>query len=394
MAFVHECWEQAVDLNSGQPYWFNRATGASQWHPPPGWAAPAAAAVHGPGAAREASPAAKAAPAEVAAAAAAAAAGEAAEEAAAEAAGEAAEEAAAEAAAAAAAAGEAGAAQPPASAQQEGQQQSWDPQWQRQWEPGLYYRDAAGLLQGPFTVEQLREWRGMLPMDLPVLRLTEGSAAREQQGLSDEQQLDEAALQEPGAGQQLQTVPQRSGEQQPQLVRQPGVGGGRWEQLVLAELLGDGELLQRWRLEYPDEAAWPGMAPPAPAYEAKRARGTAHSLAEAVLSGLPAHDEAVALARAAAAAGRSIQEVAAWSREVDYSVTAYRVAARGRIQAGDAKESLYAEAASWANPAELEQQLARAAERRKRGLRGEELRAVKQRKAELKEKKRREWLLT
>lgn len=57
------------------------------------------------------------------------------------------------------------------------------------------------------------------------------------------------------------------------------------------------------------------------------------------------------------------------------------------------QDSLYAEAASWANPAELEQQLARAAERRKRGLRGEELRAVKQRKAELKEKKRREWLL-
>lgn len=58
------------------------------------------------------------------------------------------------------------------------------------------------------------------------------------------------------------------------------------------------------------------------------------------------------------------------------------------------QDSLYAEAASWANPAELEQQLARAAEQRKRGLSGEELRAIKQRKAELKEKKRREWLFT
>lgn len=58
------------------------------------------------------------------------------------------------------------------------------------------------------------------------------------------------------------------------------------------------------------------------------------------------------------------------------------------------QESLYAEAASWANPAELEQQLARAAERRKRGLSCRELRVVKQRKAELKEKKRREWLFT
>lgn len=23
---VHQCWEEAVDLNSGHPYWFNRAT--------------------------------------------------------------------------------------------------------------------------------------------------------------------------------------------------------------------------------------------------------------------------------------------------------------------------------------------------------------------------------
>lgn len=82
------------------------------------------------------------------------------------------------------------------------------------------------------------------------------------------------------------------------------------------------------------QAAWPCAAPPAAVYAADRARGTAHSLAEAVLSGLPAHDEAVALARAAAAAGKSIQEVAAWGREADYSATAYRVAARGRIQTG------------------------------------------------------------
>lgn len=97
----------------------------------------------------------------------------------------------------------------------------------------------------------------------------------------------------------------------------------------------------------PLQAAWPGTAPPAPAYAAERARGTAHSLAEAVLSGLPAHDEAVALARAAAAAGKSLQEVAAWGRQVDYSATAYRVAARGRIQAGDAKVRRQGEAAGW-----------------------------------------------
>lgn len=58
------------------------------------------------------------------------------------------------------------------------------------------------------------------------------------------------------------------------------------------------------------------------------------------------------------------------------------------------KESLYAENASWADPWTLEQQLARTAEKRKRGLSGEELKVVKQRKQELKEKKRREWLLS
>ena len=58
------------------------------------------------------------------------------------------------------------------------------------------------------------------------------------------------------------------------------------------------------------------------------------------------------------------------------------------------QESLYAEASSWVNPAELEQQLAKAAERRKRGLTGAALRQVKQRKQELKEKKRTAWLYT
>ncbi|KAL4419397.1 hypothetical protein ABPG77_003371 [Micractinium sp. CCAP 211/92] len=462
MAFVHECWDQGLDLNSGQPYWFNRATGVSQWHPPPGRSAPSGSALQQPEhecESRSPSPPAVA----------------------------------------AAAAGEAGAAQPPADSGQQGQQQEhhhcrqqgqpWDPQWQQQWEPGLYYRDAAGLLQGPFTLEQLQGWRGMLPMDLPVLRLAAGSSmsceaaaaaagdpdnvqqpgrgqggrddqgpaaaaqaqqVSEQSGMqlprsaasgqaSKQQQAGEteqqrvgnqqhpdaginvqqatgnkppggARRQERGGGQPPEEAqPQGSvGEQQPETAaaqerggydgeRQLGMAeqqrdGSGWEELLLADLLGDGELLERWRLEYPEQAAWPGTAPPAPAYAAERARGSAYSLAEAVLSGLPAHDEAVALARAAAAAGKSLQEVAAWGREVDYTATAYRVAARGRIQADGAKESLYAEAASWANPAELEQQLARAAERRKRGLRGGELRAVKQRKAELKEKKRREWL--
>ncbi|PSC76444.1 hypothetical protein C2E20_0493 [Micractinium conductrix] len=171
-------------------------------------------------------------------------------------------------------------------------------------------------------------------------------------------------------------------------------GWGSWEQLELAGLLGDEGLLDRWRMDNSEQAAWPGSAPPAPACEAELQAGTEHSLAQAVLSGLPADDEAVAVARMAAAAGRSIQEVAAMSRGEDYGATAYRVALRGRIQAGGAEESLYAEAASWTDPATLEKQLQRAAERRKRPLTGQELRAVKQRKAEMKEKKKVGWLFT
>lgn len=59
-----------------------------------------------------------------------------------------------------------------------------------------------------------------------------------------------------------------------------------------------------------------------------------------------------------------------------------------------AQEHLYAEASSWANPHELEQQLARAAERRKRPLKGEELRQVIERKKALKREKATGWLYT
>lgn len=52
-----------------------------------------------------------------------------------------------------------------------------------------------------------------------------------------------------------------------------------------------------------------------------------------MLCGLPAHDETVAVARVAAASGKSLHEVLEWNRQVDYTATAYRVAARGRIQA-------------------------------------------------------------
>jgi hypothetical protein len=420
--WVRDCWEQATDLNSGRPYWFNRATGVSSWFPPAPWGSASAAA--GP---QPQHPQAPAGP--------------------------------------VAAAGEAGAAQP-----------AQHPQSDRTYKPGLYYRDAFQQLQGPFTLDQLREWRGMLPMNLTILRreaVPEGGSGGAGTGEERQRQTDGVAPGSKGGGTEL-----------------------AWAELELAGVLGDEDLLERWRLENPEQvppspplqlparcsrltnrwhfvqaaaladdhirpfplpqAAWPGSAPPATLYEAERQRGTAHSLAQAVLYGLPAHDEAVGVARLAAASGRSISEVLEWGRaqQADYTSTAYRVAARGRIQApgepvreaarsvlrciagvrapwrllllaavgwdshacrcsdtlrcslapwasprclhnsldGVVQEPLYAEVSSWANPHELGEQLARAAQRRKRTLTPEELRAVKQRKKELKEKKMRAWL--
>jgi len=58
------------------------------------------------------------------------------------------------------------------------------------------------------------------------------------------------------------------------------------------------------------------------------------------------------------------------------------------------QESLYSDLASYANPWEVEQQLAAAAEKRKRALTGAELRAVRERKKELKRQKQTAWLLS
>ena len=232
--FVSACWEQGVDLNSGAPYWFNRATGASQWHPPPGWVLPAgssqqqAAAGGGEEAISEQqqhqqqhqqhqhsaatdehpvdgvqAPAGVLSP-------------------------------------AAAAAGEAGSAQPPTAQppQQPPQQQHLNPP-PACWEPGLYYRDAYGQLQGPFTLEQLRQWRSMLPMDLPVARLgPAGSGGR--------QQTAACAGSDAGGG---------PGGGGPGGSAQLEAGGwGSWEQLELAGLLGDEGLLDRWRMDNSEQA--------------------------------------------------------------------------------------------------------------------------------------------
>ena len=43
--------------------------------------------------------------------------------------------------------------------------------------PGYYYSDYAAAVQGPFTLEQLRAWRGDLPLELPVWLVNAADAA-------------------------------------------------------------------------------------------------------------------------------------------------------------------------------------------------------------------------
>jgi hypothetical protein len=202
-SWVHDCWELATDMNSGQQYYFNRASGTSQWHPPPGWGPSPLAPPSEPQMQGCAGPPA-AAPAE---------------------------------AAAAADPGEAG-----------GAQQAQHPQQEEggSYEPGYYYRDAFGQLQGPFDLDQLREWRGMLAMDLPILRLglPAGSSDAKDGTPGSDGGSEAAAGAAPSA---------------------PATAAGSWSQSDLADLLGDDELLAHWRMQNPEQAShcpavcmWPG----------------------------------------------------------------------------------------------------------------------------------------
>jgi hypothetical protein len=149
------------------------------------------------------------------------------------------------------------------------------------------------------------------------------------------------------------------------------------------------------------QAALTCAAPPAPMYDSELRGGTRAALAAAALAGLPPNDDTVHLARVAAMAGKTLDEVVRWSHggatDGNYTATALHSRGRGRVQAagggGGGSAALYVEMGSWTDPEAVEMQLAAAAERHKRGLTGEELRRAKQRKREQKEQKARAWLL-
>jgi hypothetical protein len=259
--------------------------------------------------------------------------------------------------------------------------------------PGYYYRDAYGIDQGPFSIQQLLAWRGALPMDLPVWEIDQKKSEEKEENEDDSSN-----------GEALKNL------------------------IPLAEVLGDADLLAQWRTLHPEitqEAAC--AAPSAVEFRnqqhhkqqknheptattdnddnadddnIKNEIDFATSLAEAVIAGLPPDDEAVQLSRVAASAGQSLHEVVEWTRKQSaaresYTVTAVHTAGRGRIQAvGGERESLYADMGSWIDPTKMEEQMKKASNSagKRKMMTAAEVKAAKARKEEMKMKKQRAWL--
>lgn len=245
---------------------------------------------------------------------------------------------------------------------------------------GYSYIDAHGISQGPFSKEQLLAWREVLPMDLLVWGVNKCSP--EQMRYLDMPHTSVVQHSEHGEPSVSEIPPEDSTTRTPTI--------------PLAEVLGDGALLTRWREEHPEEARFTCAAPPAGLYErGAEEPDTFTTLAQAALAGLPPTDDAVKMAQTAAVMGQSLKEAVEWSRnQSEYTATALHTAGRGRVQAvGEVRESIYSEMGSWMDPRSVEEQMRKAKERGKRALTQAEVRAVRQRKLELKQKKTRAWLM-
>jgi len=139
-----------------------------------------------------------------------------------------------------------------------------------------FYRDPYGQKLGPFSVAHLRAWRAHLPMDLPLhaaaasdgdddpphaAAATAAAAAAAVRGASTaatasaDQQPDQQPPEPPEAQQPQQ-------HQAPQQPAQPATTtSSKGSVLHLADVLGDGPLLQAWR-EQAAAAQWPNAPPP------------------------------------------------------------------------------------------------------------------------------------
>lgn len=236
-------------------------------------------------------------------------------------------------------------------------ERSWDPPpgWVPNTEDGdvpqslnmYYYKDANGITQGPFSIGQLESWRGYLPMDLVVWWEGNGEAEQVEATLKD-------VLRDNG-------MPEHTVHTRQSTEREDG---------------GDGE---------PGEPGEPGLS-----YA---------TLAEAALAGL----------RSGEASYRHQDDNEPYCMDNnsrnDYAAVALRASGLGRVRAvahetegkDGVEEALYGDMGSWVDPKMLQKQLAIAKEarqKRSRGLGRDEVRAIKQRRQEMKEKKLRSWLLS
>ena len=301
------------------------------------------------------------------------------------------------------------------------QQRQWDPppgwiqndpptdldkqqqqQQQSQQQTEYFYIDANSIDQGPFTREQLLRWRGSLPMDLE-LWYYEGD---------DDNGNDVGGDDVDGATKGVAPKKERKEK----------------HLTLLADVLGDAQLLAEWRAQNPRYAKVTCAAPPAPAASEKLAVTTTTtattkveedplvannnkdnktaiessyaSLAEAALAGLPDHDEAKQVAQLAAASGQDVHAVMSRHRQAlaeqeSYTATVLHASGIGKIVSDAHVHTTYAEFGKWMDPRTMEEQMKRAGEggKGKRRLTAKEVKAVKERKKARKEEKQRAWLL-
>eukprot|EP00210_Caulerpa_lentillifera_P008174 g7807.t1 len=212
---------------------------------------------------------------------------------------------------------------------------------------GWHYIDVNGNYQGPFQVNQLKEWRGSFPMNTLFWKTHE---------LSDLNKKDISS----------------------------NTNG-----TFLAKLIGDEELLEKWKNQTPDYVS--KIAPSATAYEHylkfpvalpieeqfhEEGYPTEMSYADAVLAGLPADDETLHLADMARQSGQSIKDVVDFVHTAAADSSEYQMVVKdpytGKMQVvankADESKELYAEFGSWIDPAKMEEGLKKSAKYRREKL--------------------------
>jgi hypothetical protein len=239
-------------------------------------------------------------------------------------------------------------------------ERSWDPPpgWVPNVEDGdgdvplkslkmYYYKDVSGITQGPFSIGELESWRGYLPMDLVVWWEGGGEAQQVKATLKDV--LGDSRMPDDTVYALQSTEKEDEGDGEP---GEPGLSFATLAEAALAGLK-NGEASHRH-----------------------------HDDSQPCC--IPNNND---------------------NNNIDYAAVALRASGLGRVRAmaheaegkGGGDEALYGDMGSWVDPRMLQKQLAIAKEarqKRSRGLGRDEVRAIKQRRKEMKEKQLRSWLLS